>query len=64
MLPLPSGSAPQGVRVWLAAGVTDMRKGFPGLSLIVQETLEEGSARRPSVRLPRAARRPDQGHLA
>jgi transposase len=31
---------PSGVRVWLATGHTDMRKGFPGLSLIVQETLK------------------------
>jgi transposase len=36
MLPVP-----QGVRVWLASGVTDMRKGFPGLSLAVQETLKK-----------------------
>ncbi len=34
MIPLPSG-----VRVWLATGHTDMRKGFPGLSLLVQEVL-------------------------
>ena len=32
-------SIPSGVRVWLAAGQTDMRKGFDGLALIVQETL-------------------------
>jgi transposase len=36
MLPVP-----QGVRVWLAPGHTDMRKGFPGLSLLVQETLKK-----------------------
>ncbi len=35
MIPVPSG-----VRVWLATGHTDMRKGSPGLSLMVQETLE------------------------
>ncbi len=29
-----------GVRVWLATGHTDMRKGFDGLSLLVQETLK------------------------
>ncbi|RWN96180.1 IS66 family insertion sequence element accessory protein TnpB [Mesorhizobium sp.] len=29
-----------GVKVWLATGYTDMRKGFPGLSLMVQETLK------------------------
>ena len=34
MIPLPNG-----VRVWLATGHTDMRKGFPGLSLQVQEVL-------------------------
>ena len=30
MIPVPSG-----VKVWLATGYTDMRKGFPGLSLMV-----------------------------
>lgn len=34
MIPVPAG-----VRVWLAAGCTDMRKGFDGLALLVQETL-------------------------
>ena len=28
-----------GVQVWLATGHTDMRKGFDGLALLVQETL-------------------------
>ena len=31
---------PAGTRVWLAAGVTDMRKGMGGLSALVQTTLE------------------------
>lgn len=31
---------PAGVRVWLATGGTDMRKGFDGLSLQVQEVLQ------------------------
>jgi transposase len=31
---------PSGVRVWLAAGHTDMRKGFDGLALQVQEVLK------------------------
>jgi transposase len=35
MIPSPSG-----VRVWLATGHTYMRKGFPGLALVVQETLK------------------------
>lgn len=30
---------PAGTRVWLAAGVTDMRRGFDGLAAIVQDTL-------------------------
>lgn len=34
MIPIPSGT-----RVWLAAGRTDMRKGFDGLARQVQETL-------------------------
>ena len=35
MIPVPSG-----VRVWLAAGHTDMRRGFDGLALMMQETLK------------------------
>jgi transposase len=31
--------APSGVRVWLATGHTDMQRSFPGLALLVQETL-------------------------
>ena len=34
MIPLPAN-----VRVWLATGHTDMRKGFSSLGMIVQETL-------------------------
>ena len=34
MIPIPNGA-----RVWLATGHTDMRKGFDGLALLVQETL-------------------------
>jgi IS66 Orf2 like protein len=34
MIPLPSG-----VRVWLATGHTDMRRGMNGLALQIQETL-------------------------
>lgn len=32
---------PAGTRIWLAAGVTDMRCGFQGLATKVQATLEE-----------------------
>jgi transposase len=31
---------PPGTRVWVASGVTDMRKRFDGLSALVQEALE------------------------
>ena len=36
MIPIPSG-----VRVWLATGPTDLRKGFASLSLQVQEVLRQ-----------------------
>lgn len=35
MIPVPAGT-----RVWLAAGQTDMRKGFNGLALKIQEVLK------------------------
>lgn len=35
MIPIPAG-----VRVWIATGVTDMRRGMNGLSLQVQEGLK------------------------
>ena len=38
MIPIPSG-----VRVWLATGHTDMRRGMNGLSLQVQEALGRNS---------------------
>jgi len=31
---------PSGMRVWLAAGHTDMRRGMNGLALLVQEALQ------------------------
>jgi len=36
MIPLPSGT-----RIWLVAGVTDMRKSFNGLGERVQHALDE-----------------------
>ena len=36
MIPTPTG-----VRVWLAAGATDMRKGMNGLAMVVQQLLAE-----------------------
>ena len=43
MIPMPSST-----QVWLATGHTDMRRGFDGLALLVQETLK---------------RNPHNGHL-
>lgn len=34
-------AVPGGTRVWLAAGVTDLRKGFDGLAAVVQLQLSE-----------------------
>ena len=36
MIPLAAG-----LRVWLATGYTDMRRGFPSLALQVQEVLRQ-----------------------
>ena len=36
MIPVPSNT-----RVWLAAGVTDMRKGFNGLSVLAEKVLKQ-----------------------
>jgi len=30
-----------GMRIWLAAGITDMRKGFDGLAALIQQALSE-----------------------
>jgi transposase len=32
---------PVGAHIWLAAGTTDLRRGFTGLSALVQTTLDE-----------------------
>jgi transposase len=34
-------SPPANTQIWIAAGVTDMRRGFTGLSALVQMTLEQ-----------------------
>ena len=36
MIPVPSNT-----KVWLAAGVTDMRKGFAGLSVLAEKKLKQ-----------------------
>ena len=35
-------AVPTGTRVWLAAGITDMRKGFDGLAALVQNRINVG----------------------
>ena len=42
------------MRVWIATGQTDMRKGMQGLALQVQEALKTRSACGRSLRFPRA----------
>ena len=54
---------PSGVRVWLAVGRTDMRKGMNGLALQVQEVLGRDRMSAISMFL-RGARRADQDYLA
>ena len=42
MIPMPTQTiAGSSVRVWLATGHTDMRKGFASLAVLVQETLKQ-----------------------
>ena len=36
MIPVPAQT-----RIWLAAGVTDMRKGFNGLAALAEKVLEQ-----------------------
>ena len=62
--PPPMIPMPMGVRVWLATGHTDMRKGFDGLALIVQETLKRDPHGGHLVRFSRTPRRPDQMPVA
>ena len=45
-------SLPSGTRIWLVAGVTDMRKSFNGLGELVQHALDENPFSRPPVYLP------------
>ena len=59
MIPVPSGA-----RVWLAAGHTDMRKGFDGLALLVQETLRHDPHSGHLFVFRGPARRTDQGAVA
>ena len=58
MIPMPSG-----VRVWIAAGHTDMRRGMQGLALQVQEQLKR-DPHGGDLTFSRAARRSGEDPLA
>ena len=36
MIPMPAG-----MRIWVACGATDMRRGFDGLAMMVQDVLKK-----------------------
>ena len=55
---------PSGVRIYLACGVTDMRKGMVGLAMLVQQGLGADPFGRRALCLPRTPRRADQTDLA
>ena len=38
-------SLPAGTNIWIAAGVTDLRRGFTGLSAVAQTALEQDRTR-------------------
>ena len=59
MIPIPSG-----VRVWIATGHTDMRRGMQSLALTVQESLKRDPPRRRSLYLPGSPRRSGQDFTA
>ena len=50
-------SVPTGTQIWIAAGVTDLRQGFDGLSAIQTRRIGE-SVLWPRLSFPRPARRP------
>ena len=49
MIPLPATT-----KIWLACGATDMRKGFDGLAVLVQQSLKQSRKRglKAALRLP------------
>ena len=56
-------SPPAGTRIWIAAGITDMRRGFTGLSAQIQTALEQNPFEGHVFVFAGAARRSDQGSL-
>jgi len=53
-----------GRRVYLACGVTDMRKGAVGLAMLVQQSLSENPFNGSVLCFPRPSLRTDQVDLA
>jgi hypothetical protein len=49
-----------GTQIWIAAGVTDLRRGFTGLSAVAQEVLKKSPFFRTRVRFSGSSRRLDQ----
>ena len=56
-------TVPAGVHIYLACGITDMRKGFDSLSLLAQEVSEAEPVCGPPVCLSGAPGRSDQNPL-
>ena len=54
---------PANTRIWIAAGVTDLRRGFTGLSALVETQAGAEAVLRACVCVSRAARRSDQGFV-
>jgi transposase len=54
---------PPGVRVWLACGHTDLRKGMDGLALLAQQVLNEDPFSGALVRVSWPRRRAGQAAL-
>jgi len=51
---------PPGARIWIAAGITDLRRGFTGLSAAVQLVLEQDPFARACIRASAPTGRSDQ----
>ena len=58
MIALPSHT-----KIWIAAGVTDLRRGFTGLSALVQTKLEQNPLSGQVFDLSRAPRRSGETDL-
>jgi transposase len=54
---------PPGVKMHLAFGYTDMRKGMDGLALLMQEVLQQDPFSGYPFAFPRPQGQPDQGRL-